>query len=155
MACYLGTSFVFTHGDEGEELILDVNVPPAQIEQLIAALRRDPNTTVQLSARVRAFTNEMDDALKEWYHPQDILVEDANPATIESWSFTSAINPTAPQAIAAESSDDEDDGDAPSTPQPAPVQPAPDFSALARSLNRLATVLWVAEILLALKTLFS
>lgn len=53
----------------------ELSLPSRFMEELVSELRRDPSLGLEVHAEIRSFSYEVDDALREWYHPRDLFIK--------------------------------------------------------------------------------
>jgi len=158
-----GGSLVRVDFEDGKDyLCLEANVPTAQLLELYAALKANPMLELDLSALVLSFSYEVEDALREWYHPRTLLVSESTAAPIGS-----IIVPPRSDEDEEKPQDDEETKEAeePETshaPQPASASSseqllaamARDIAVLSGTAKRMSLALWSALIVLVLVIVF-
>jgi hypothetical protein len=87
---YWGSAFRMNYEPKQDCLCFYLYIPKDQMLSLIAAIRADENATVEVTAKLLSFTFEVDDALREHYDSQDIVINDSN----ESPCFVSSVRVT-------------------------------------------------------------
>lgn len=146
---YDGHIFFFKDDETGEtSLVLEMFIPVAQAETIAADLERHPDAKLAVLTNVLAFTDEVDDALREWYYPREMFIEDVSQAVVVRASVT--VMQT------AASSEEEQREEEPKEP---PIEALPNPAGvnhvdLTPALLKLRLPLWiiaVALILLLLK----
>ena len=77
--------------DEDEEhLIINISVGKDVLSNLISEIKSGRIAEVQFRIAVDSFSYEVDDALREWYHPRDLLIDGRMAhAALESFSIVS------------------------------------------------------------------
>lgn len=74
---YWGNAFRM-NVDHGEnDLCFELSMPKKQIDSLVASLRADQGSIFEVGAYLLSYTFEVDDALREHYHPRDIVINDS------------------------------------------------------------------------------
>jgi hypothetical protein len=78
--------------DEDEEhLTINVSVGKDVLSHLIAEIKAGRVAEIQFRVALDSFTYEVDDALREWYHPRDIVIDGRmSYAALESFSVVSS-----------------------------------------------------------------
>lgn len=82
---YAGLAF-HANSEPGEDcLYIEVGIPSQQLEELIKLLNGDETLELHLSIGLQSFSYEVDDALREWYHPRDLFIHGgASPAALQT-----------------------------------------------------------------------
>lgn len=88
---YRGTAFRMNFDPGEDDIYFELTAPKEQLLPLISALRADPNSTVEIGAHLLSFTYEVDDALREHYHPRDIILSESTPCFLSWAGVTSKI----------------------------------------------------------------
>ncbi len=143
---YAGTAFRADF-DPGEDYLgVEVSLPPQHLAEIIGAVGRDESLELHVVIALQSFSYEVDDALREWYHPRDLFIHGgAAPAALvtirtvhgESIGDTEALVET-------------DEGAPPSIPENPASQPLKiDLSAL----PGIKSALWAIAVLLLLHLL--
>lgn len=134
---YGGAAFRVDDARKDERLSIEVTAPSSQLDEIIPLLHGGKVNTLHVAVDLQCFSFEVDDALREWYHPRDLFMHpDFVRASLRSmvWSLTEEEGAEA----ALEGPADEEDA---SSAEPvAPVRPAPDYSTM---LGGIRTALWV------------
>jgi hypothetical protein len=125
--------------EPGEDyLCLELEMPETQILEIVNGLHRDQNSEVEVEISLLSFSYEVDDALREWYHPRDLFIDETAAAAVMSVNVSSEIGSR------AEASPDESDSDDSSANQTgnqalpiAVTHSASDFSIVGKALGSL------------------
>lgn len=106
---YWGNAFHYDH-EPGEDCIyFDLSVPHEQMISLASALKDDKNAKLRVGAHLLSYTYEVDDALREPWHRQDIIIEDMTLCFASFVHLTSQIS--AVQTVARDFLDDDEQQD--------------------------------------------
>lgn len=93
---YRGSAFRM-NCDPGEDyLCIEAAIPQDHMAALLTNLRRDAGSRLEVSFHLLSFTFEVDDALREHYHPRDIALVDSNLCLL---SWAEAVIPVGTQAV--------------------------------------------------------
>lgn len=155
---YRGTAFRMNYDPGEDDIYFELTAPKEQLLSLISALRADPNSTVELGAHLLSFTYEVDDALREHYYPQDIILNASTPCFLSWAGVTSKIGQ---HYLASESEhDDEDEIEDSYQEELTPEQRAHQellqvLLSYLKPLNGLVAAIWVLIIVIALSAIFS
>ena len=70
--------------EPGEDCIyIEVGVPTQYLEEVVKALKQDKPLELHISVALQSFSFEVDDALREWYHPRELFIHgSAAPAAL-------------------------------------------------------------------------
>jgi hypothetical protein len=79
---YRGYACFDDMADEKEHLYVELSCPPAFVDELASELKRDPSLNLRVYFSLQSFTFEVDDALREWYHPQEMFIKGMVPAAL-------------------------------------------------------------------------
>jgi hypothetical protein len=74
---YWGNAFRMNFDPGEDDLCFELCMSERQISSLVASLRANENSLVEVSVHLLSFTFEVDDALREPYHPMDIVMNDS------------------------------------------------------------------------------
>jgi len=74
-----------------ETYFIEVTIPAHQLKMLIDQLERDSQATLEVSLFILGFTYEVDDAFREHYHSQDIIVLKHAPCYVAALKVSSRI----------------------------------------------------------------
>ena len=153
---YWGNAFPLDFDPRDEGLQFELRIPRNQMLHLLTALKADQNATLDVQVRLLSFTYEVDDALREPYHPQDILITSTPPCFISWIGVTSKIGNHFIPPIAE---NDEDEIDRSQEEQPTPEQRSHAelmhvLVSYLKPLNGVVTALWVLIVVLILYAIF-
>lgn len=150
---YRGSAFLMNSEPGENGIYFELTIPKEQLLSLISALRADSNSTVEVRAYLLSFTYEVDDALSEPYHPQDIIIINKSPCFVFWASVTSKIG----QHYVSSDSEYEDQDEVTDiyqeelTPEQRSHQELLQaLQSYSRPLNSLVTAVWVLIIVIAL-----
>lgn len=73
---YWGNAFRLDFEPGQDQLCFELAIPEEQMNSIIKSLREDEKSTVEIGAHLLSFTFEVDDALREPYHPRDIVINE-------------------------------------------------------------------------------
>jgi hypothetical protein len=140
---YPGLAFQtnFEPGEDG--LCLEVGLPSQQLEEIAAELKSGQSNAIHVAISLQSFSYEVDDALREWYHPRDLFIHGgATQAVIVSVRL---LRREAEPEIQREAGPEE-----PAAPvvHEVPATAAPDYSSLLKGIK---TALWAIAGLLLLR----
>ena len=153
---YYGTAFRMNFDPGEDDLYFELLAPKEQLLSLISAIRTDPDSTIAAGARLLSFTYEVDDALREHYHPRDIILNESAPCFLSWAGVTSKIGK---HDLASESEyDDEDEIEDSYQEVLTPEQKAHQellqlLLSYLKPLNSLVTAIWVLIIVIALSAI--
>lgn len=88
---YWGNAFRLDFEPGQDQLCFELAIPEEQMNSIIKSLREDEKSTVEIGARLLSFTFEVDDALREPYHPRDIVIEESTLCFVSSAGVTSKV----------------------------------------------------------------
>ena len=88
---YPGSCFRMNFEPGEDYLFFEMSLPENQMNDIMECLSRDPNVQIEVDVNLLSFSFEVDDALREWYHPRDLFIEDKAPAPVRSVSTSSSI----------------------------------------------------------------
>lgn len=102
---FWGMAFRLNYEPGQDELCFDLTVPKEQIQSLTSILKEQSNALVEVGAYLLSFTYEVDDALREPYHPQDFIINDSTKCFVSWVNVTSGagINDRSPDVEEVES----------------------------------------------------
>jgi hypothetical protein len=155
---YRGTTFRMNFDLGEDDLYFELTAPKEQLLSLISALRTDPDSTVEVGARLLSFTFEVDDALREHYHPREIILNESAPSFLSWAGVTSKIGK---HYLGSEPEyDDEDEiedsyGEELTSGQMAHQELLQVLLSYLKPLNGLVAAIWVLIVVIALSAIFS
>ena len=144
---YAGFAF-HANTEPGEGcLYFEVGVPTQYLEEVVKALKHEKPLELHISVALQSFSYEVDDALREWYHPRDLFIHGS--ATPAALSTLRTLRSQQAPAAQPEPEDDAPENEAfASAPSPAPAA-ALDL----RPFLGIKTALWAIAVLLLLHLL--
>lgn len=154
---YRGTAFRMNFGPGEDDLYFELSAPKEQLLSLISALRADPDSTIEVGAHLLSFKYEVDDALREHYHPREIILNESAPCFLSWVGVTSEIGK---HVLASESEyDDEDDiedsyREELTLEQRAHKELLQVLLSYLKPLNGLVAAIWFLIIVIALSAIF-
>ena len=147
---YTGLAFRTDYESDESYLCIDVSVPSTHLEEIASELQRNPSLEMHVQIAIQSFSYEVDDALREWYHPRDLFIHrDAAPAAVVSVRTAKS----APQVAETTLEDDELSLDVAESPLdyslniPVPQLPS---NVEAKQLSGIKVALWAIAALLAI-----
>lgn len=153
---YWGNAFRMNFDPSEDDLCFELSMPEKQINSLVAYLRADENAVIEVGARLLSFTFEVDDALREPYHPKDIVINDST-LCFASWAeVTSRIgqhNLQHDSELEEEETNDEHHEE-PTLAQRAHQELLQAITSYSKPLSSLVTAIWALIIVIALYAFF-
>lgn len=155
-----GALFQDTSREGPDDLCLEATIYPEQIIALHEALKANPSLEISLSTRILSYSNELDDALREPFHPRTLLVDDFADAAVCSISLlpnsagddsTSEAEKQPGMLAPGGSPTSEDSETALGRALPAIVR---DLAALSRATKGVAVALWATLVVVVLAAIF-
>lgn len=126
--------------DEGK-LNIHASVGKKVFQQLVSEIKSGRVAKIQLRIAIDSFSYEVDDALREWYHPRDLAIHGTMAhAAVESFSIVSKEYAQAPAMILPSEPDEESEE---IEPQPQFEQPLVNNAIDTKYLKSIKTALWV------------
>jgi hypothetical protein len=96
--------------EDDEYLCINVSVGKDVLSHLIAEIKAGRVAEVQFRVALDSFTFEVDDALREWYHPRDIVIDRRTTfAALESFSIVSREYAQLPSMIQSADSNEKEE----------------------------------------------
>jgi hypothetical protein len=148
----------FEPGTDG--VLFDLGIPKVQLEQLIERLSSTDTASLSLSVLLEAFTDEVDDALREHYHRRGFVIKGMSHAYLDSVDLSCEHCVFHKKTAVAE----ERPSDAPSaadrhSEMPGhvlrPGPPSVDTRPIALALERMTMAIWGAVVVAVLVAVFS
>lgn len=143
-----------------DEVLIELGMPKAQIEQLIECLSSDEKISVSLMVLLEAFTYEVDDALREHYYPQAFAIKGSSHAYLDRVNLCHGQrllvkkNPHAEEDLGDEIPESEANEE-PSDQALSPSQTLIDVGPIAVALEKMTTAIWVAVVAAVLIAAFA
>lgn len=139
----------FEPGEDG--LSIEVSIPTQHLEELASALKAGDASALHIAIALQSFSYEVDDALREWYHPRDLFIHGStSSAALLSVRLTHR-RPDIQMPLTTIGNVEAED-EAESQVDPLPIQPLqapkPDYSSALKSIK---TVLWAIAVILLLQ----
>lgn len=143
--------------DPGEDdLCFELSMPEEQINSLITSLKADQNSMIEVGAYLLSYTFEVDDALREHYHPRDIVINEST-LCFASWSgVTSKIGVQELQGNLGHNEDD-DDGEyhnEQTVKKRSHQELLQAITSCSKPLTSLVAAIWVLIVVITLNALF-
>ncbi len=155
---YRGSAFRMNFKPGEDEIYFELTIPRDQLLSLISALRADSNSSIEICTSLLSFTYEVDDALREHYHPRDLIINETTPCFLSWINVISKIGQHFLKTDSEYNYEEVEDGDIfkkELTPEQKSKQ---DLLKILQSylqpLNRLATAIWVLIIVIILYAIF-
>ncbi len=140
---YAGSCFCMNFKPGEDYLCFDMSLPENQMNDILECLSRDPNVQIEVNVNLLSFSFEVDDALREWYHPRDLFIGDNAPVPVRSVSTSSLVG-TGLDMSGKKSVEGENPYTDEVHIQNAPItQTQIDLSAVTKALGRLTVAIWV------------
>lgn len=153
---YRGNAFRLNFDPGEDDLCFELSMPEKQINALIASLRADENSAVEVGAHLLSFTYEVDDALREHYHPRDIVINDSSLCFVSWATVTSKVGQHVlkhdPDFEEEESNDEHNEE--PALEQHPHKELLQSVKFYSKPLSSLVTAIWVLIIIVALHAFF-
>lgn len=142
---YPGSLFLDDFEAGTDHFCFELSVPTNFMEELVAELRREPLLGLAIDVTILSFTYEVDDFLREWYHPRNLFIHGTHAPSPLANVRTLPLNPSAESAELQEILEEEDE----STPQLNDVPPVPTVQTSRPPWRSIRLALWaIAAILL-------
>ena len=87
----MGNAFRMEDNDGVKKLFFYITIPKEHMPPLVNAIRLDPNAVVEINAYLNSFTFEVDDFVREPYHPRDLIINDSTICFVSNITVTSKI----------------------------------------------------------------
>jgi hypothetical protein len=71
---YPGLTFHNSLEPGDDNLCMEVSVPTSHLQEIASALKAESTLALQVAVSIQSFSYEVDDALREWYHPRDLFI---------------------------------------------------------------------------------
>jgi hypothetical protein len=153
---YQGSAFRMDFEPGNDDLFMQMTLPRDQSLSLIAALKSDENSSLQVSVNLNAYTFEVDDALREPYHPREFLIKESSSAAC----FVRVVSVTSKSGQQQPLQEDEDENEDDNMQEDVEPQLTPEqilnqniaqgLNLLSKPLQGLLVAVWVLVILVAL-----
>jgi hypothetical protein len=152
---YWGNAFRMNFEPGEDDLHFELSMPEEQINTLVASLRADQNSITVLIAYLLSYTCELDDALREHYHPQDFVINEST-LCFASWSgVTSKIGAQELQGgLEQVEEDDAEYHEKQTVEQRSHSELLQAITSYSKPLTSLVTAIWVLIVVIALNALF-
>lgn len=137
---YAGLIFQSDFEPGQDSLFIEASVPSDQLEEIVAALKAGTANTLHIGICIQSYSYEVDDALREWYHPRDLFIRgNASQAVLTSIRLLhrKPEEPPTPEL--------EVESDLAQAIITTPPAPAPDYSSLLKGIK---AALWSIALLL-------
>jgi hypothetical protein len=141
-----GLAFKTDFETASDSLSVEVSAPSQQIEEIAALLKSGYANAIHVTVGIQSFSYEVDDALREWYHPQDLFIH-GNATQAVLLSMRVRRQQPKPDPLSDEPAIEEDEQ---ITVAPLPPALPQDYSTILRSIK---TALWAVAALLLLAVL--
>jgi hypothetical protein len=79
---YFGNCFRMNYDPGEDDLIFQLTMPEEQFNTIAKGFQSDPSSTIDLHVELLSYSFEVDDALREPYHPRDLFIHGAADAFI-------------------------------------------------------------------------
>jgi hypothetical protein len=140
---YAGLAFQADFEPDEDNLYIEVGVPSNLLEEIASELKTGHVNAMHVSIGIQSFSYEVDDALREWYHPRDLFIYgNATQAVLQSLRLMRRDPKPEPTL---EATDEENNEPVDVAPPPTPV---PDYNSV---LGGIKAALWVVAGLLLLQ----
>lgn len=130
-----------------DRIDITCEIPAEHANEIIDALAEDPSLVITVGITTPAFTNEMDDALREHWMPRDIIISGHEVAVV------TGIKLARRKIEDVEESEPAEDTDEPEPPQEKPPAYVPLMGNIEKRLAKFSTPLWIISGLLLLHLL--
>lgn len=152
---YWGNAFRMNFDPGEDDLCFELSMPEEQINTLVASLRADQKSITEVGVYLLSYTFEVDDALREHYHPRDIVINDST-LCFASWSgVTSKIGAQELQGdLEQVEEDDTEYHEEQTVEQRSRQELLQAITSYSKPLTSLVTAIWVLIVVIALNALF-
>ncbi len=72
---FAGSIFRTNFEPNEDDLCIEVSMPQEDLEKIINTFLKDSKASLKANIDIMSFTYEVDDALREWYHPRDMFID--------------------------------------------------------------------------------
>ena len=162
---FMGTLLRADSEPKRDYLCLQATIPVEQAKSLHFAIKENPNLELDVSALVLSFSYEVDDTLREWYHPRDLLVRESTPAAINWVSMPSDHEEVENEEAQEVAELDDDTGKSESYALPPEMQAqvagvqllstiSKDIALMATTVKRISLALWLGLAVIVLVIVF-
>ena len=143
-----GLAFKTDFERSSDSLCLEVGAPSHQLDEIAAELKTGYANVLHVVIGLQSFSYEVDDALREWSHPQDLFIHGS---ATQAVLLSIRLRRRQPETEALiETSEDDQTEQSIVAPLPLAPPPPPDYSTILKGIK---TVLWVVAGLLLLRLL--
>ena len=126
-----------------DSLCIEVGAPSQQLDEITAVLKSGYANALHVAIGIQSFSYEVDDALREWFHPRDLFIHGS---TVQAVLLSMRVQRRQPEVQALADVPDAEEAERP-TVAPPPLAPPPDYTSILKGIR---TVLWVVAGLLML-----
>jgi hypothetical protein len=88
---FFGSCFRMNYDPGEDDIIFEMTIPEEQLNTIASNLQSDPSSTIDLYVELLSFSFEVDDSLREHYHPRDIFIHDHSDAFVSSIGLASKV----------------------------------------------------------------
>lgn len=88
---FFGSCFRMNYDPGEDDIIFEMTIPEEQLNTVVSNLQSDPSSTIDLYVELLSFSFEVDDSLREYYHPRDIFIDDHSDAFVSSIGLVSKV----------------------------------------------------------------
>ncbi|MGL5799064.1 MAG: hypothetical protein ACRCYN_03215 [Plesiomonas sp.] len=101
---FYGSCFRMNYVPDEDDIIFEMTIPEEQLNTIASKLQSAPSSTIDLYVELLSFSFEVDDSLREHYHPRDIFIHDHSDAFVSSIGLASKVG-----THSAEKSEDDEE----------------------------------------------
>ncbi len=88
---FFGVCFRMNYDPGEDDIIFEMMIPEEQLNTIASNLQSDPSSTIDVYVELLSFSFEVDDSLREPYHPRDIFIHDHSDAFVSSIGLASKV----------------------------------------------------------------
>jgi hypothetical protein len=88
---FFGSCFRMNYDPGEDDIIFEMTIPEEQLNTIASKLQSDPSSTIDLYVELLSFSFEVDDSLREHYHPRDIFIHNHSDAFVSSIGLASKV----------------------------------------------------------------
>lgn len=135
---FFGVCFRMNYDPGEDDIIFQMMIPEEQLNTLASNLQSDPSSTIDLYVELLSYSYEVDDSLREHYHPRDIFIHDHSDAFVSMIGLASKVG-----THTVEKSDDEE-----ADYQYDDIDEPKELLHLQKPLDSIAFAIWVLVVVL-------
>lgn len=155
---FFGICFRMNYDPGEDDIIFEMTIPEEQLNTIASNLQSDPSSTIDLYVELLSFSFEVDDYLREHYHPRDIFIHDHSDAFVSSIGLASKVG----THTVEKSEDDEEENQYDDIDEPKELSPEQQSQRelvklllqMQKPLNSIVFAIWVLVFILGASMFF-